>query len=626
MNKPNKPNNEKTMIDLQSSVLIITDTKASDLSIGARVTSNLKQIFPFTFNSFETIIIDTDLFDFSELQTLLNNIETQSPHTQKIISASSLNSKQLLHLINQFKIFKILQSWKVSELEILIIESREEFYRLQQNEELVDLHREQNSKLQSLKKTLQERITTRQISLEQAKQRALESSKQLNILLKTIIQVQVAESLEDIERNITQVLSYFIRQTRIIFNSKALTQTKLYKDQYIFKLELELEPNLSGHILYDRQEGKFTLPEKKLLRQISEAVTLTINKILIRQKTENLKKQWESTFHSIVYPIAIIDDDFNVLQFNKKVLDVDKEKKKCFQILFNRKKPCRNCQMKQNKQGGHFQISQSQKHIEVLSRKFSNTPLSYVNIYKDITEEIFLEKQILVKAQASELGLIGSSIAHELNNPLSGVITLLQIVLEQLPSKSQYKNDILQMQEAAENCRKIIQNLLNFSRMAPVVQNISINIKDLTQELIHLTELKTKSRGVHISMISQGENHQLYLQPEVIKQVLTKFLNAIAETAIKDAEMKMHVSLKTKVTRHKDHQILILLVQEATVYQIIASVFLNKKASILSNTDQHAISRLIASLNGELILIPYNGEKAQAKLVIPFTKEPKSPK
>ena len=614
------------MTDLQSSVLIITNTKASHLSMGARVTSDLKQVFPFNFNSFETIIIDSDLFNFIEIQTLLNNIETQSPYTQKILSASSLNLQQILQLINQFEIFKILQSWDVSELETIIIESKEEFYRLKQNEDIINLHKDQNTKLQNLKNTLQERIMTRHVSLEQAKQRALESSKQLHILLKTIIQVQAAESLEDIEVSITQLLSHFIhlQETRIVFQSEDLPQIKPHKNQYIFKLEL----NLSGYILYCKHKGSFTLAEKKLLRQISEAVTLTINKILIRQKTESLKRQWEGTFHSIIYPIAIIDNDFNILQFNQKFSYTNKKKKKCFQVLFNLKKPCQNCQMKENKQGGHFQISNSQKHIEVLSRKFSDTPLSYVNIYKDITQEALLEKQILAKAKASELGIIGSSIAHELNNPLSGIITLLQIVLEQLPSKSKYTSDILQMQEAAESCRKIIQNLLKFSRISPAVQNVTIDIKNLTQDMIHLTELKTRSRGINILMTSRGERHQLYLQPEVIKQALTKFFNAIAEIAIKDAEIRSQASLQTNISlknKQTHHHILISLISEGSNYKIIASVFLIKKTPLLSNNDKYALSSLMASLNGELILIPYDGEKAQAKLVIPFTKEPKSP-
>lgn len=602
--------------NFQSSVLIITDTKANDLTIGAEVTSNLNLVFPLVVNKFETIIIDSDLFKFTDLQRLLKNIETQSPYTQKIISISTLNSKQLLQLVNQFEIFKILKTWNSKELEMIIVKSKEEFYRLKQNEDLIKLYNEQNSKLQNSRALLEDRIKKRQESLESIKQRAINSSKQLSTLVATIVQIQTADSFEDIETGITKMLSSFmqLQETQIILNSnQSILPKKSQKDQYIFKLELE--PNLSGHILY-RKQGTFKSSEKKLLRQISEAVTLTINKILARQRTEILKEQWERTFHSITYPIAIIDRDFNLLQFNKEISSV--KQKKCFQVLFDRKSPCKNCQMK--KYGGSFKISNSNKFIEVLSRKFSDT--SYVNIYKDITEETLLEKQILEKAKVSELGIIGSSIAHELNNPLSGIIALLQIIADEISKDSKYKNDILQMQDAAESCRKIINNLLSFSRMSPLIKHSSIDIKDLTYKLIRLAELKTKSRGIHIKITTKGEHHTLILQTEVIQQVLTKFFTSITEAIIENIETESYKILQTGQQLRDGPQIVISLGVEGSFYKITADVFLIKNQPLFPDTDY--ISSLMTFLGGSLTLTPYDGEKAQAQLIIPFTKEPKS--
>ena len=611
---------------MQSSVLIITDNKVNHLTIGVESTSNLNLIFPLAINQFETIIIDSDLFEFKQLQYLLRDIETQSPYTQKIISTSSLNSKQLLQLINQFEIFRILETFDNKELERAIVESKEAFYYLKQNEDLINLYNEQNTKLQNSRKSLEARIKKRQEYLESLRQKALESSEQLKTLVQTIIRIQTADSFEDIEIGITQMLSSFmhLRETQIIFNlnrseplKKTYQNSTLSRDQYIFTLELE--PGLPGHILY-RKQGHFKSSEKKLLRQISEAVALTINKILVRQKTETLKKQWEGTFQSITYPIAIIDENFNLLQFNKQIPSTHQGK--CFQILFNRNSPCKNCQMKNPE--GSFKLSNSNKHIEVLSRRFSDIPLSYVNVYKDITKEVLLEKQVLEKAKVSELGIIGSSIAHELNNPLSGIIALLQIIGDEISKRSKHKNDILQMQDAAEKCRKIINNLLSFSRISPLVQNSSIDIKDLVYKLVHLTELKTKPRGIHIAVIDKGDHHLLTLQTEIIQQILTKFFTAISETTIRDIEIESHKILETDKNLKSKEQIVISLDTKASFYKITTDVFLTQDQPLLSDIDVGYIASLMAFLEGSLTLRPYDGEKAQAELSIPFTKEPKS--
>ena len=612
---------------MQSSALIITDNKASNLTIGVESTSNLSMILPLTVNQFETIIIDSDLFKFKELQDLLRNIEAQSPHTQKIISMASLSSKQLLQLVNQFEIFRILETFDNKELEGVIVESKEAFYYLKQNEDLIKLYDEQNKKLRNSKTSLETRIKKRQEHLESLKQKALESSEQLKTLVQTIIRIQTADSFEDIEIGITQMLSSFmhLREVQIIFNlnrsesfNKTHRDSTLSKDKYIFTLELE--PGLPGHILY-RKQGGFKSSEKKLLRQISEAAALTINKILVRQKTETLKQQWENTFQSIIYPIAIIDENFNLLQFNKKVPSINQEK--CFQILFNRNSPCGNCQMK--KSGGSFKVSESNRHIEVLSRKFSAIPLSYVNVYKDITKEVLLENQILEKAKVSELGIIGSSIAHELNNPLSGIIVLLQMIDNEISKNSKHKEDILQMKDAAENCRKIIDNLLNFSRISPLAQGSSIDVKDLIYKIVQLTELKTKSRGIRITITDKAGHHALTLQTEVIQQILTKLLTAISETVIKDIEIESHKILETDKSMKSKEQITILLDTKASFYKIIVDVFLTHGEPLLSDIDISYIASLMAFLGGGLTLRPYDGEKAQAELSIPFTKEPKKP-
>ncbi len=611
---------------MQSSALIITDKKAKDLTIGVESISDKKMAFPLAVNQFETIIIDSDLFKFKELQDLLKNVEDQSPYTQKIILMSSLSSEQLLQLVNQFEIFKILETFDNKELEKAIVESKEAFYYLKQNEDLIKLYDEQNEKLRDSKKSLETRIKKRQEHLEALKQKALESSEQLKTLVQTIIRIQTADSFEDIEMGITQMLSSFmyLREVKIIFNlnkSESLKKndrnSNLSKDQYIF--DLELEPGLPGHILY-RKQGNFKSSEKKILRQISEAVALTINKILVRQKTETLKRQWESTFQSISYPIAIIDENFNLLQFNKSMAAAHQEK--CFQILFNRKLPCENCQMK--KSGGSFKISDSNKHIEVLSREFSATPLSYVNVYKDITEEVLLENQILEKAKVSELGIIGSSIAHELNNPLSGIIVLLQMIDNEISKNSRYGEDILQMRDAAENCRRIIDNLLNFSRVSPSTQSSSIDIKDLIYKIIHLTELKTKPRGIYIKLTDNSSHHVLTLQTEIIQQVLTKFLTVISETVIKDMEVDFPKILEADKSIRSKEQIAISLVTKDSFYKIIVDVFLTHDEPLLSDMDISYITSLMAFLKGGLTLRPYDGEKAQAELRIPFTKEPKS--
>lgn len=613
---------------MQSSVLILTQKKILGLTIGADVLSHIKGLFPLVANHLETVIIDSDLFSFSQIQFLLENIQVQSPNTRKILSVSSLDVTQILQIMNQFEIFKILKRWDCQELESLIVLSKEAFYQLKQSEDLIGLHKEQNSKLQNLRGQLEEHIQKRTTLLETAKQRALESHRQLKILIKTIVQVQAADSFKDIERGIQRSLGGVMQleKVKIQLQSKPVSINRpdekndipvSSKRQYVFEL-----PEFSGFILYKTKED-FKPYQKKLLRQISEAVILTVNKILGRDKTEVLRKQWESIFYSIVYPIAIIDEDFHIIQFNKRLPQGKLRQKKCYQILFNRLSPCEGCQMKQK--GGHFKVSNFKKHVEVLSHKFSNNPLSYVNIYKDITEQVFLEKQVLEKAKVSELGTIGSSIAHELNNPLSGIRTLLQIITEDLSDGSQYKDDILQMEKATKNCLEIINNLLHFSRMSTLAGDLSIDMKDLLQKIIYLNELKTKPRGLQIKIQIEGDHHTLALKADKVQHILTQFVNVVTEFALQNRDISLKKSYQkskpSKVNLKNTFQILISFGMEGLFYKVTARVLLDEpyqQGEFGLEADFTHIKDSMLSLDGDLILDPYDGKKVQVHLMFPL--------
>ena len=59
----------------------------------------------------------------------------------------------------------------------------------------------------------------------------------------------------------------------------------------------------------------------------------------------------------------------------------------------------------------------------------SNQPVQLDIMLRSITDEVRFERRILEASKLAELGTIGSSIAHELNNPLGGMLSYLQLIL-----------------------------------------------------------------------------------------------------------------------------------------------------------------------------------------------------
>ena len=88
------------------------------------------------------------------------------------------------------------------------------------------------------------------------------------------------------------------------------------------------------------------------------------------------------------------------------------------------------------------------------------------------------ETQIVQMDRMASLGQLAGGIAHELNNPLTGVLGQTEMLLEKLPPQDPIKETLEKIAKAAERCRKITKGLLDFSRQ-----------KDYTFEYIDISKL-----------------------------------------------------------------------------------------------------------------------------------------
>ncbi|MEK7772958.1 MAG: histidine kinase dimerization/phospho-acceptor domain-containing protein, partial [Deltaproteobacteria bacterium] len=83
---------------------------------------------------------------------------------------------------------------------------------------------------------------------------------------------------------------------------------------------------------------------------------------------------------------------------------------------------------------------------------------------RDITEHRHLQSRLLQSDKLSSLGELVSGVAHELNNPLTGIMCFSELLLEQGGMDEGASSKIRKINEASHRCKKIIDNLLTFAR------------------------------------------------------------------------------------------------------------------------------------------------------------------
>jgi len=156
----------------------------------------------------------------------------------------------------------------------------------------------------------------------------------------------------------------------------------------------------------------------------------------------------------------------------------------------------------------------------------ANLALRNANLYKQLQET---QSQLIQAEKMSALGQLAGGLAHEINNPLSGILGLTQLVLEQTKPGTQNHKDLSDIEKAVFRCKKIITSLLSFARQEQIkIEPVSVN--EALEETLVLCARQMELK--HIKIIKQLDQ-ELPLINADFQQLMQVFLNLL--TNAKDA-------------------------------------------------------------------------------------------
>jgi len=142
------------------------------------------------------------------------------------------------------------------------------------------------------------------------------------------------------------------------------------------------------------------------------------------------------------------------------------------------------------------------------------------------TEELRQAQAQLVEAQKlAALGQLGAGVAHEINNPLGGVIGHVQLLIAEHPPGHADHEALKCIEEAARKASTVVHNLLRFSvqRKAPVYTSVDLN--RLIKETLTLTEALIHDAGIALAVELANPAPRVWGDAGQLGQVLLNLLN-----------------------------------------------------------------------------------------------------
>lgn len=491
---------------------------------------------------------------------------SHSPESLWIMATEGAKPSQLIHWFNSGRLHDVIDRLEDPELEAKLRAALETSGEEAQNTKLVELFEDQTQQLHRLTNELEIRVTKRHKALRKSLQTLEQTKLRLESLHKALLGIHRASTILQMEQTLNEVLgsSMGILGVKVRFAHQTLIPDRKGT------LVIEIPPGqegLRGQVLFAKTEDEdFSADEVDFLQELTEALALALQRMHKLEQAKTFKAQWQATFDSISFPLCLTNGEFEIIKMNMAFQQACHPEtyrsllgKNCFEVFFGREfQPPLQMESPFTFRNARTGANETE-HFEVVSERLGiahdNQSMQLV-LLRPITEEVRFERRIFEASKLAELGTIGSSIAHELNNPLGGMLSFLQLILMEIKPGDDLYSEIKGMEQGVLRCRDIVQNLLSFARKHDLSDINEIELYEVIEKSVKLIELQSKSKGIEIE-ISVPRNIWIQGSQNALSQALCNLLqnsiDAIAER-LKDDPLfpgKISIILQTEEDKYQ---------------------------------------------------------------------------
>ena len=285
------------------------------------------------------------------------------------------------------------------------------------------------------------------------------------------------------------------------------------------------EPARAPLLLFEHNMGAGEInPLVELIAERLQPVSWALDRLVLEQELKSTSRDWEMTFDELSEPIAVLDHDGRVLRANahwrpdfRGVLGAKESQVRLGDRL--------------------FAVEKYPIRINA-----DSPPLSWVVYLRDETRSRKLKSQVVQVEKMSAIGQLAGHIAHELNNPLTGIRSLTQVLLTETPADAQVHQDLDEVERASARCQGIINNLLDFSRggLAHKVEIMDLN--EIARRTLPFLKSAT-GRFRSDVQLSDGEL-PVKVEPHLMQQVIFNLVNNACQAMRDRGEIIVHTRVE----------------------------------------------------------------------------------
>jgi PAS domain S-box-containing protein len=171
-----------------------------------------------------------------------------------------------------------------------------------------------------------------------------------------------------------------------------------------------------------------------------------------------------------------------------------------------------------------------------------------IHVLKNITELKRLKDQLYHADRLASLGQLVSGVAHEINNPLTGTIAYSELLLLKAPEE-EIRTELVKILNSAQRCKKIVDNLLTFSRQRSPARSLE-SFNALLERALDLRSYALRSNSIEVIRDYDDVGTVFVDAPQIQQAVLNILLNA-EQALTGTGQGKRRITFTTRLDREQ---------------------------------------------------------------------------
>lgn len=276
---------------------------------------------------------------------------------------------------------------------------------------------------------------------------------------------------------------------------------------------------------------------RRLVKEIADRRWAEASLFEREEGFRKLSVQFQTLLDTIPDSISLLSPDLRVLWANRSAgvhactASKDPSEGQCYRLQHNETAPCRGCPAMRSFSTGKTEYAlittSDGRHWDMRTvpiTREDGTIESVLEVAMDVTEKMALQAERMRTAHLASLGELAAGVAHEINNPINGIINYARILSGKSDGESEVGDLADRVLKEGRRIAEIVRGLLLFARGGKR-EKTPVHLREILSDSLGLIGSQLRKEGIEIRSVIPDDLPPITADPQEIQQV---FMNIIS--------------------------------------------------------------------------------------------------